>query len=595
MPNIENQTFYREFKIDRRGIDKGARTVELSFSSETPYKRYFGVEILGHKPGEIRLDRLSSGSAPLLSDHNRMGQIGVIESVSVAGGKGRALVRFSKRPEAEAEFQDVVDGIRSNVSVGYQVHAMEKIKEDDNGATYRVTDWTPMEISIVSIPADDSVGVGRNSQGASQMPIEITTDNETKRPRTLKREAERETREEIREILAIGEKLNMNDAARGAVSENWTLQQFRDYAMSELEKKNAQPPQQRMMEIGLSRRQIERYSLVNVLRCLIFPNEPKYRQAAAFEIECSDAAAKASPVETRGIRVPIDVNQNWQTRTLTAGTATDGAELVATNLLAGSFIDILRNLSICLSLGGTTIEGLVGNVAVPRKTAGASAAWLATEGADVGNSEPQFDAVSLTPKTLGCYADMTRQLLLQSTPAIENLVRADLAEAVATAIDLAGLYGSGADGQPRGIANQTGINTPTNFAGPVPTWPEIVNMKSAVSVDNALLGQLGYAIDPAMQGSLQTSPKESGYPVYIMGEDGQRLAGYKCAVSSQVVAGDVFFGNWADLIIGFWGGLDLLVDPYTLGRSGGVRVIVHQSCDIGVRHPVSFAFNNDGA
>ena len=74
-----------------------------------------------------------------------------------------------------------------------------------------------------------------------------------------------------------------------------------------------------------------------------------------------------------------------------------------------------------------------------------------------------------------------------------------------------------------------------------------------------------------------------------------KLNGHRAAVSSQVTAGDMFFGNWADLIFGFWGGLDLLVDPYTLGRSGGVRIIVHQSCDVGVRHPVSFAYNNDGA
>jgi HK97 family phage major capsid protein len=189
---------------------------------------------------------------------------------------------------------------------------------------------------------------------------------------------------------------------------------------------------------------------------------------------------------------------------------------------------------------------------------------------------------------------MTRNLLLQSTPAIEGLVRMDLAAAVATAIDKACLYGTGADGQPKGISLQTGINAPTAFAAAVPTWAEVVAMESAVAVDNALQGRLGYALEPAMCGSLKTKPKETGYPSYIM-ESNDRLNGHCAAVSSQIVSGDLFFGNWADLIVGFWGGLDLLVDPYTLGLSGGIRIIVHQSCDVGVRHPVSFAFNNDTA
>jgi HK97 family phage major capsid protein len=581
---FENQTFYRKAEFNRAGIDEDARTAKLSFSSEEPVERYFGAEILGHKAGEIRLDRIKSGSAPLLSDHDRTCQIGVVESVSISGGKGRAVVRFSKRPEGDAEFQDVKDGIRSNVSVGYQVHAMQLVKEDENGATYRITDWEPIEISLVSIPADASVGVGRQ-QGASQMPIEIVNEPANEHPSTLK---------QVKEILAIGQRLQLNDQAREAISKGWSLEEFRNFAMDTLEKKNARPPRQSFSEIGMSQRDIACFSMIRALRCVVFPNEQKFRQDASFEIECSAAAAKVSPVETRGMRIPLDINQNWNTRTLTAGTPTGGAELVANDLLAGSFIDVLRNLSIVMALGANALEGLVGNVGIPRKTAGASAGWIALEGGDVGNSEPSFDQVLLTPKTLGTYCDMSRNLLLQSTPSIEELVKQDLAAAVATAVDKACLYGSAADGQPRGIALQVGINAPAAFAAAIPTWAEVIAMKSAVAVDNALIGTRGYAIDPAMQGSLQVTPKVEGYPVFIMGDDGEKLGGHKAAVSSQVAAGDMFFGNWSDLLIGFWGGLDLLVDPYTLGKSGGVRIIVHQSCDVAVRHPVSFAFNNDG-
>lgn len=281
------------------------------------------------------------------------------------------------------------------------------------------------------------------------------------------------------------------------------------------------------------------------------------------------------------------------TRVLTAGTATDGAELVADNLMAGSFVDVLRNLSICLLLGARTMHGLVGDVLVPRKTSGAAAGWIATEGGDVSASEAQFDQISLTPKTLGCYSQITRNLMLQSTPDAEQLIKIDLAAAVATAIDAAALYGTGASGQPTGISNVTGINAPTAFAAAVPTFAEVVALESAVAVDNANIGSLGYAINPALAGSLKTTPKVSGFPMYVL-EDG-RMNGHRVAISSQVTDGDMFYGNWSDLLFGFWGGLDILVDPYTNALSGTVRVICHQSVDVGVRHPVSFAFNNDGA
>ena len=118
-------------------------------------------------------------------------------------------------------------------------------------------------------------------------------------------------------------------------------------------------------------------------------------------------------------------------------------------------------------------------------------------------------------------------------------------------------------------------------------------MESAVAVDNALMGQLGYIIEPSMRGSLKTTEKASGTAVFIYGP-GETLNGYNCGVSSQITSGDVFFGNLNDLIVAFWGGLDVLVDPYTNSLSGTIRIVVHESVDVAVRHPVSFALNNDG-
>ena len=182
---------------------------------------------------------------------------------------------------------------------------------------------------------------------------------------------------------------------------------------------------------------------------------------------------------------------------------------------------------------------------------------------------------------------------MQSSLAVDALIIDDLAQGVAIAMDLASLYGTGASGQPTGVSVQTGINTPTAFAAAVPTWLEVIAMESAVAVDNALLGNLGYILEPAMRGSLKGTEKATNTAQFVW-EPGNTLNGYKTGVTSQVTGGDLFFGNWADLLWAFWGGLDVLIDPYTGGLAGTIRYVIHQSTDIAVRQPVSFSFNNDG-
>ena len=646
MPNQpNNEMLYRTFGLKKRDIDEEKRTVPLAFSSEEPFERWFGMEILSHDSAHVRMDRLNN-KAPLLKDHWRDEQIGVVESAWIdKDKKGRAVVRFSKSQKGEEEFQDVLDGIRTKVSVGYIIHEKTLISEKEGMETYLVNDWEPMEISLVSIPADEKVGVGREAgkrtqtitiirkegsmpeentpeSGKKETPV-FTPDDIRKANEDGKFKAEKAFKERMaqrdadtNEIISLGERFQMKDEALKAIREGVSLDDFRNQVMDAVERRNAKPPAQKPNDIGMSEREKNQYSFIRALRAACFGGKyPQYIKEAGLEIEAGEAARKLQPNGVaKGLVIPHDMlghrydsespmiramahmaQSVAMMRTLTAGTATDGAELVADNLLAGSFIDVLRNLAIVMSLGARTMTGLVGDVLIPRKTSGASAGWISTEGGDAANSEAQFDQVSMSPKTGGVYTDLSRQLLMQSTPSAEALIRDDLAQAMILLIDLAGLYGTGSSGQPTGIANTTGINAPTSFAGAVPTWAEVVAMESAVAVDNALQGTLGYAIEPAMRGSLKTTEKATNTAQFIMTEKGNTLNGYNCGVSSQVTSGDVFFGNWADLIIGFWGGLDVLVDPYTGSLSGTVRLVAHQSMDLAVRHPVSFAHNNDGA
>lgn len=252
---------YRAAQFDRASVDLEARTVELSFSSEEPYERYWGVEILGHDAGEVRLERLNNGGA-FLMDHNTRDQIGVIEKAWIGPDrKGRALVRFGKSARAEEIFQDVIDGIRKNVSVSYQIFKMVLLKSEsvDGGKvtvdTYRVTDWEPLEISLVSVPADTTVGVGRNHEGKQEVQIESFEKEEIINMKKCnicgaefegdscpvcaraKEAAQKEAREaklRVSEILAIGAKHNLLEDARKFIDEGKSVSEFKDHVIAKI-------------------------------------------------------------------------------------------------------------------------------------------------------------------------------------------------------------------------------------------------------------------------------------------------------------------------------------------------------------------------
>ena len=153
----------RSFPIDRAiSVDAEQRTVELSFASDQPIEHWFGFLILDHSPKAVNLKRLKQ-SGSLLLDHDWRVLVGVVEDASVDGGKSRAKVRFSRSALGAEVMQDVSDGIRRNVSVGFMVREM-KLEKTEKGQpdTYRATRWEPFEISLVSVPADTSVGVGRS-------------------------------------------------------------------------------------------------------------------------------------------------------------------------------------------------------------------------------------------------------------------------------------------------------------------------------------------------------------------------------------------------------------------------------------------------
>jgi len=584
-PEVQHRAMEMEFSP----IDEETRTVKMAISSEEPVGRSFGTEVLDHTRESIDLSFLASGRAPLLLDHDPEKQIGVIKSVELDENarRLRAEVRFGKGELAREAFSDVVDGIKANISVGYSIGKMER--DIDDKETYRAKSWKPVEASLVSIPADMTVGVGRSGK-AENKPVIKTSLKERNimsevNIEAVKAEAQQAAQKNAAQIVELGARHNKSDMARDAIAKGQSIDSFRGELLESIGSTNALESQ----DIGMSEKEVKNFSMMRAIHALANPTDRRAQEAAAFEFECSRAAADEYGKTAQGIMLPADVLRTWNKRDLNSS---DESDLFSDDYRGGAFIDALRNSSSVMAAGATMLGGLSGDVKIPKKTAVSSAAWIENEGGAATESEMTVGNVSLSPKTLGAFTDVTRQLLIQSSLDVENLIRDDLTKAMAIAIDKAGLEGTGATGQPTGLLN-AGINTVTNFAGVAPTFAEAISLETAVADDNALLGNLAYILPPSMAGALKSTAKDTGSGSFVF-ENGQ-INGYNAIVSKQATEGNMYFGNFSDLLIGMFGGLDIVVDPYTASTTGTVRVVALQSVDAAVRNAESFAFGNDGA
>ena len=608
--NLQDGKAVRSLQLERGAINEEARTVTLAFASETPVERWWGNEILECSTAAMRQGRLRTG-ANLLCDHNTRDVVGVVESVEIGADRiARAVVRFGKSARAEEVWQDVKDGIRRNVSVGYLIHRAVLVEERDGQETYRISDWEPYEISLVSVPADASVGVGRSMPAAAaapELPAAAITSQPSpdKETRAMPQEttppvagtnvpaqpAQPSQRNHAAEISAIAATIKGGaELALSAIQRGITVEEFQAEAIRHL---SSQPKP--TANIGMTDREVRRFSVVRALHALANPHDANARSAAAFEFEASTAAAQKMGKQARGVMLPYDV---VRASDLVKGTASKGGNLVDTELLSGSFIEMLRNAMVINRMGAVSLTGLVGDIAIPKQTGAANAYWIAEDGVPTQSGQT-IGQVLMSPKTVGGFTDISRKLLLQSSIDVENMVQKDLATVLGLAIQQAGLVHA-AD-RPKGIlgghvATAT-VSGGTN--GAAPTWEHIVALETAVSVANADVGTLSYLTNAKVRGKLKTTPKVAGQNGFVWENGNTPLNGYGCAVTnampSNLTKGTgtnlsaAIFGNWADLVIGMWGSLDLTVDTTTLGTSGAVRVIALQDVDIAVRNTESFA------
>ena len=508
----------------------------FSFSSEAPVQRYFGDEVLDHDADSVNLERLNRGAAPLLFNHDPDRVLGLVERAWIDPQKrrGMASIRWASNDLAKQVRADVEAGVMPNVSVGY---AIEQAENDDDGAI-RATSWTPHELSVVSIPADPSIGINR-----SHTPTHTVT-------------------------------ISTPPAIDGGA---WQSDEFS--------------------------RESEQFSVVRAIQATASGNWSN----AAREREINEELQHRTGKQTQGFLVP-DAGWRNQKRAYTAGTATAGGNLIQTEVLADGFVEALRNRLVMAELGATFLPGLVGNISVPKRTGTATAYWFGADNSDsITESTGTIGSIAMSPKTVGAYSKFSHLMKLQATPEMEQLVRTDFVALLANAIDQAAINGSGTNSEPLGILNTTGIGSVAGGTnGLAPTLDHLHDLKQQVAVDNADVGTAAFLTNTKVENVLaKLKDDQSGYHLSPYGSQlgQQRIAGRRFEVTNAVPSdlskgsgsnlSAILYGNFSDVLIGLYGTLEILVDPYTDFAKGTVGVRALQSIDIAVRHAESFAAMQD--
>ncbi|WP_342270477.1 phage major capsid protein [Rickettsia endosymbiont of Orchestes rusci] len=477
-------------------------------------------------------------------------------------------------------------------------------------------------VSVVSIPADPTVGIGRSKEkleekqddnkepkktinykygvrskmADEQITTENTANNFINEVRTNTVNTDQITKDirqnetaRISEILALGDRHNMHSVAMEFIQTGKSLDAFRQKILENLSSApitiNTSSPD--LTIIGMSEREARSFSILKAIKAAVAGNW----QGAELEREASTEIAKRVGREPASFFIPLDVM--LEKRDLQKLTNIAGGYLVPTDYLSSNFIELLRNKMLVQQMGAKVMSGLHGDVAIPKQTGGATAFWVA-EGQAPQHSQQTFGQVTLSPKSIAAYTDFSRKLILQASPDIENLVRDDLATVIALEIDRAAINGSGLGAEPLGILNHNNINKVTIADEEQINWDKIVDLESALASKNADIGTLGYICNAALRGHLKQTEKAENTAQFIWESRGAEagfgyLNGYRVGTTNQMPADTLLFGNFADLIIGQWGVLDVLVDPYALGTSGGIRIRLMQDIDIAIRHAESFA------
>lgn len=610
--------------IVRKAEGGGPTRLSFSLTSEAPVERYFGTEILSHAPGAVQMDRINAGAAPLLFNHDWNDPIGMIDGGRLEGN--RLVVDAHLFDTARArEVASMIDGGLRNVSAGYQIDALA---EDAKREVYTATRWTPLEGSIVTVPADTSVGIGRQADEQAK-PVRVTraepepvaratslesiamnSDQTNAATGSNVDESQRAALAELakldplvverqrREAIGALCRANNIDSRIEAkwVAEGTRLETIASKILEVIEERGKANPTA-MSDLGLSKSETNRFSLFRAIRAMRTPTQENIN-AAGYELECSRALAKRLDREGSGsIFVPGEVLQRplgieASQRAMATQPGSAGGYLVSVDNMG--FIDILRNRSVAMRMGARRMPGLVGNVTFPRQTGKASVTWQGGDGTSITASDQTLGQLSMTPKTAIAITDVSEQLLRQSSVAAEAFVMADLAADIAIdGVDYTAINGTGGS-QPLGIKNTTGITSGQDAASA--TYAKILAFVSTAGASNAIRGNPGFIASTAGAAKLMTVQRftSTDTPIWTGNMLDGQLVGFNAMSSEQVGSGNLIFGSWDELVIGEWGVLELAMDNGgTRFNQAQVGIRAMWMVDVLLRYPQAFVVSTN--
>ncbi len=609
----------------RLGRKDEADVLTFPASSEEPVERWWGTEVLSHEAGAVRLKRAKAGAMPLLFNHNIDDPIGMITGARLEDDR---LVVDAQlfQTERAAEVRAMIEGGLRNVSLAYRINVIEENKKTE---TFTVTDWEPYEVSIVSVPADPTVGIGRYE---TEYEVRMIRSSQPARSAAEQRrdamsekngnaavaaadtgsetdvrieEAKAKTAKDVevsrrRAIENFAKANRVADSVRDTwIEQGYSLEEVSKDLLNILEERGKSNPQP-ASRIGLSGKEAEQFSMLRALRACVQKN---WQKEAPFELEVTKSVAQklGKVADDNRFFVPFEVMQRQYNllevdqlrqalglgrRALTVATAGAGGYLVQTDNVG--FIEALRNRAVAFRMGARRLSGLQGSVTIPRMSVTGTATWLSTEGTSITESTPTFVQVAMSPKNVGAYSEISRQLLLQSNPSAEGIVMDDLAQVVATAADLGVLNGSGASGQPTGIINTSGIGgvtgTSLGYAG-------VLEFQTDVAASNVMPARGGYVTTPAVAALMMQRARFSNTdtPLWVGNIWDGVMSGFPAMSSVQMPSANMLFGDWSEVVVAEWGVLEVEVNPYANFAAGIVGVRAIYSMDVGVRRPFAFS------
>ena len=577
----------RSLKVEKNELADDDRTLVLSVSSETPYDRWFYTEILDHSPEAVDLSRFNN-KAIVLFNHNPNDYIGVIERAWLENKKLYVKMRFDVHGRAEQIRQSVNNGVITQASIGYEINKITLEKQIEDGLDiYRALRWLPFEFSLCCISADPTVGVGRTKELIEELQTENIPENKLEKNMSESTvpviqinefDIKKAERDRISTILAAGQKYNCLELAQRAVEEDMNIEQARSLFLDKVRAEQT-PIAATLKPVEMSDKERLDYSFN---RGLGYAANIVPAKDCGLELEVSKEIEHRMGRPPKG-RIYLDQTQLVSYRApYETGTPEAAGNLISTDYLANRFIQQLVSNSAFLSLGVTFLNDLKGNLEIPRESAYQSAYWIG-EGQTITEEEGTFDKIILAPSKLAVITKMTYEMLTQSSIALEMLTRSRLIRAITLALDYAIGFGSGIGEEPLGIMSHPEVRSiDLGVNGGALGWAQLVAMTTELAAINAMNsgGTYGFVINERTRGKLQTTldhdtgggrwiwqPGIGGNPVEGM------IAGYRARCSNQIpnnlVKGTstnltaAFFGDFSQVLVGSWGGLDVMANPYS--------------------------------